>query len=499
MIDRFSRARTFGLVGLGVIVAAYLWLARRLSIRLDDAYIILRYARNLAEGAGMVFNPGERVEGHTCFLWVVVLAGARLLGAELSPWARVLSALAGAGVPVLVYAAARRLACAQATSLAAGAAVALSPAFAFWAGTGMETVPLTLLMALAVFSYVRKPEGLLTPFVLGLAALMRPDALALAAAVAVERCLAWRAGPAFWRWCAVFAAIVVPHHVWRVAYYGRLLPNTYYAKVGGGWDDYRRGWDYVLFSLGEAGFVWLALAALAVALAPSRRVLAIAAAVALSMVQFVVVGGDFFPLHRFLIPVLPLYAVLAAAGMQALFDRGGRGLGVAAAVVCSLALAPVWRDQLSLARFPGTSAWTLGLAVAAKPAGAPSGETAAANPVMTRMPELLDFLRRTTEPGDTVAAVAIGEIGYHVDVRVLDLVGLVDAHIAGRDAPRFGRGFPGHEKFDSAYVLAQEPRFIVMSGPPNAPGSPIPAERDLWFNPQFRQRYAWDGLLYRRQ
>ncbi|MHC4066890.1 MAG: hypothetical protein ACYSUI_20630, partial [Planctomycetota bacterium] len=47
----------------------------------DDAFISFRYARNLSEGLGLVFNPGfERVEGYSNFLWVVLLAGVNALG-----------------------------------------------------------------------------------------------------------------------------------------------------------------------------------------------------------------------------------------------------------------------------------------------------------------------------------------------------------------------------------------------------------------------------------
>ncbi|MFC1854193.1 hypothetical protein ACFL27_28755, partial [candidate division CSSED10-310 bacterium] len=40
----------------------------------DDLYISLRYARNLVEGQGLVFNPGERVQGYTNFLFVLLAA-----------------------------------------------------------------------------------------------------------------------------------------------------------------------------------------------------------------------------------------------------------------------------------------------------------------------------------------------------------------------------------------------------------------------------------------
>ena len=40
----------------------------------DDAFIAFRYVRNFVEGHGPVFNPGERVEGYSSFLWVLELA-----------------------------------------------------------------------------------------------------------------------------------------------------------------------------------------------------------------------------------------------------------------------------------------------------------------------------------------------------------------------------------------------------------------------------------------
>ena len=41
----------------------------------DDAMISMRYAQSLAEGHGLVWNPGEApVEGYTNFLWTLVMA-----------------------------------------------------------------------------------------------------------------------------------------------------------------------------------------------------------------------------------------------------------------------------------------------------------------------------------------------------------------------------------------------------------------------------------------
>src|SRR5205085_12438901 len=45
----------------------------------DDMMVSMRYGRNLAEGQGLVWNVGERVEGYTNFLWTLVMAGVHLL------------------------------------------------------------------------------------------------------------------------------------------------------------------------------------------------------------------------------------------------------------------------------------------------------------------------------------------------------------------------------------------------------------------------------------
>jgi len=40
----------------------------------DDAYIILRYAKNILAGNGIVWNIGDRVEGYSSFLWLILIS-----------------------------------------------------------------------------------------------------------------------------------------------------------------------------------------------------------------------------------------------------------------------------------------------------------------------------------------------------------------------------------------------------------------------------------------
>src|SRR5262245_10478837 len=63
----------------------------------DDAFISYRYAKNWVDGHGLVFNPGERVEGYTNFLWTVLIGVFVKLGADPLVVSRVLGFLASAG------------------------------------------------------------------------------------------------------------------------------------------------------------------------------------------------------------------------------------------------------------------------------------------------------------------------------------------------------------------------------------------------------------------
>lgn len=73
-------------------LAVALLLAHALSFRfaIDDAYISFRYARNLLDGHGLVFNPGERVEGYSNLSWVLLAAAGMAAGLDPLLWARLL-------------------------------------------------------------------------------------------------------------------------------------------------------------------------------------------------------------------------------------------------------------------------------------------------------------------------------------------------------------------------------------------------------------------------
>jgi hypothetical protein len=342
---------------LGAAFVAFLAHAWHYAFLTDDAYISFHYAQNLAEGAGLVFNPGERVEGYTNFSWVLVLAAFDLLGLRPHLVATPLSLLATAALWWVAVAFAARHAPRGHAGFAAafvGVGLALTPSVAVWSTSGLETRVFELLVLAGVVRLVFEDGRLsaghtpwpLASLLLGLACLTRPDSLLIAACVLTLAAL-WR--PAQWRgrlhW-AVTSALVIGllvggHFAFRIAYYGDWLPNTYYAKVEGArlWGI---GLGYLAAFVIEYG-AWLWLPWLAAGVIVQRRlgsgiVPALFAAACLPhLVYFVSVGGDHFEYRPFDL-YFPFAYILMAHGAALVLDHPRLRMPAAALLAASIPL-----------------------------------------------------------------------------------------------------------------------------------------------------------------
>ena len=66
------------LLGISTLII-FIWNVKQYYFHTDDCYISFRYALNFYKGYGLVWNPGERVEGYTNFLWVIIMAFGMVL------------------------------------------------------------------------------------------------------------------------------------------------------------------------------------------------------------------------------------------------------------------------------------------------------------------------------------------------------------------------------------------------------------------------------------
>jgi len=468
---------------LGVLLLAatsHSWWRRFL---IDDAYIAFRYAANLVAGHGLVFNPGERVEGYSNFLWTLMMAAGMQAGLEPGTFSQAAGMAASVTLLIVLWRWGRDLGLSPLWSLAAPAMLAVNRSYAAWATGGLETRFFSLLVAAGAWRLHREmaaPDRRMaipwSALLLGLACLTRPEGY-IAAAVALGA-LAWRAGrDGEWRpvWAAALALGVVcgAHVAWRLAYYGDWVPNSFHAKVAG--PRFVSGAVY----LGVFARTHLLLPALvaAGALAAGRRLRARPGPFALPFVALfaaytLAVGGDHFE-FRFVDVLLSFLALGAAALGARATETAPRAIAAAAGAL--LVAAAAWP---TVAGFDGVERHI-----------AIGGRTHYISIVSVETEQrYLDYwtrigvwLREHAGPGESIALTPAGVIPYLTGLRTLDMLGINDREIA-RGPALPGRNV-GHEKRVEADVARARGITYLIADPvisiDSAPHPPRAVEVDF--------------------
>lgn len=293
----------------------------------DDAFISFRYAQNLARGDGLVWNPGEYVEGYTNFLWVLLLAGGIKLDIMPEVLAQLLGFASGLGILLTSVTLARRWLPSQPWSWWLPAAfLATNRSFAAWSSGGLETQLFAFLILCGfawLFPACPSPTLRLgSATALGLATLTRPEG-ALFAGIAglgvlgdslgFRRCFSPRSAT---RWILTVGTLVGSHSLFRLLYYGELVPNTYHAKVHGFW--WEQGLRYWALLAGDYPvLLMLPAVVFSVVVHRSNDKLLFATALGMYAAYVAAVGGDRFE-FRFAVHAMPLFAVLWADGLARL-------------------------------------------------------------------------------------------------------------------------------------------------------------------------------------
>jgi hypothetical protein len=461
---------------------------RRVFWLQDDMLISMRYARNWAQGEGLVWNPGgERVEGYSNLGWVAIMAAVHRL-----PLPNTLTSLPilaiNVGLALLVLGLTARLMLwfEPAPGLALPAALlglGLCYDLARWAILGLETTLQTVVflwLILRVLNEIQAGQVRPLTFVLaGLLGVIRADGFLLAGCLVL---LAWFGLPGrrgrvlLWGMLALLLPLL--QIGFRLIYYGAPLPNTYYLKLTG-WgllDRWPLGLRFVYQALRAYGPL-VAAAGLGAWLGRERRTwLAVLGLGAPLLAYGLYTGGDDFGGARFLAPWLPgLFALAFLAPRRMLAP----GLAVWRVAGPGLLLAAV----VLLARFNFLQ-----------------GRSVEAPVVRAGL-----LLQQATLPETRIAIFPAGALAYFSEREAVDLLGKNDARL-GRSAAHPEIAKPGHNKFDFAYSLGElKPDLVVALF---APAYVAEAEQRqallagsyaygvyLYLDPVFQQQYA-ASLVY---
>ncbi len=222
------------------IVAVFVFMKNHYSVLdfpLDDAWIHRVYARSFAFGHGLAFNVGQQEAGSTSPLWAIVTAPAHwfwIMGTDFVVSAvKVITVMLGLVCVLTTQRIASRLIGSQVGGTIAASLYALDPKFLFSTLSGMETV---LLVAVLVGACLMLMEKRLLFFLLliGLAPVVRPEALVVLPCSLVGISLIWRTDTRVWLKTIAGFIPILPILMWiGFCLYatGHLLPNTFYLKA----------------------------------------------------------------------------------------------------------------------------------------------------------------------------------------------------------------------------------------------------------------------------
>jgi arabinofuranosyltransferase len=500
---------------------------------LDDAYIFFRYADNIFNGYGFVWNIGEApVEGYTSFLYLFTLIIAKFLAFDLELFAILFGTITSAFTLYFAYLIYDYLYPRDQIKTSANIVtiiiLALSPAFAYWSGAGMETSFYSMFLVMTIYYLLKLPDSvkknLLKGILFGLLCVLRFEAVLFFLATLYYLV---KKENSFYRikiggnailFVIGFTIIFGTYFIWRWVYFGYFFPNTFYAKTGGGFQQIVGGFLYIIKALRLFyGFGWIPIILVMLffrkSMFTSKAVFLFSIGL-VSLVTTILIGGDHFHLGRFILPVFPLLFIFFPPAINKMLTTQTKHLNlkpilratILLVIVTALLLVkPVYQDAINgfknllegkkdiLVVYDKSSErkiidWQHGFII------------------------MGSSLNHLANKDDYIACVPIGAIGYYSKMKVIDMVGIVDPVIAheklSTDHPI--KWTPGHTKGDGNYILSRKPKFIQLTDyltnspleKPHKRSLQFTSVREIWDSEEFHNEYEFypveviDGWYY---
>jgi hypothetical protein len=302
----------------------------------------------------------------------------------------------------------------------------------------------------------------------------RPEGNLFFALVLLHRVLFCRGRRFDWRLPALYLALYGPYYLWRYSYYGWPFPNTFYIKSSGGAGTFARGVTYLRYFARDYG-AWFVLPLLVLPAPGQRRLWTLALVITGGFAAYVLkVGGDFMGLYRFLIPVLPLLALVAQQAAFRLPGRRAIGVGVGAVFLLSYGV---------LTARVSTRANTI---ERDDPVGSGIDMPAYLRRYTRDRASIGKWFAAHVRDDDLMSVGGAGAQVYYARVKAIDAFGLNDEYVAHKVPAHSTR--PGHQKWaPDSYILSRKPTILCHHYKITAtPYVPTPAEAQQFRSQGFR-------------
>ncbi|MCK4352009.1 hypothetical protein KAW65_01230 [candidate division WOR-3 bacterium] len=420
----------------------------------DDSFISYRYAHNLVSGNGLVFNPGERVEGHSNFLWIVIIALFQSFGLN-SLW---VSKILGIFLSILnlliiyrfsVYISGRK----GFFYLLSLWLISLDIGFIRWSIAGLETQLFLCLLMLGVYYFAlecetdRFPMSSIFFLLMSLARVEGPFIflIALIYRIYIKRGR-WASKDTIWT--IIFLVLYFLYFSWRTLYYGSFLPNIYYAKTLGAWKQLIDGLVYIFAFIRDNGGILLFPIMLIPAVTRHNKAKYLYPFVGGYLIFIIYVGGDWMLDYRFFIPILPFIFILFQEGIRELSNTAffKRRKFLLPTIVLLLIFSNFFNDYNKLFRSYFRQPCSLIKVF--------KGWKESPTKIYDRA-KIGIWLKQFFPPNSLIAVEDCGMIPYYSELKTLDIVGILDPYVARLK----GRM---HRKYDTDYYFSRTPDCFIL-------------------------------------
>lgn len=422
----------------------------------DDALITYRYAQRLLDGFGLTWTEGIPVEGYSNLLWTLLIAAFGKFGFELLTVARVMGVIFGIlNVYLIIDYVRNRFENAIPILLITLFFYTMSGTVSIWSMAGLEQ-PLVAFLALwAVVKYFdfrdfdKKSSLWYSSLALGLLCITRPDGIILSVVIGtyhliVNRANLKRSTIQVLKLAVVPTVLYFGQLIFRVYYYGELVPNTALVKVTPSFFHTLTGLKYNLKFIFSISTLFIPFAVLSILLFKNKNkhINLLLSILTVWFFYLAFIGGDIFMAFRHHFYSIVFIILVLAEGLNELFKSNyyKEKKKLVLVLLAFSGLIFIYQQfNFILYKDIETFTWT------------------------SNQKTLALALKSTFEEEQPLIAVdAAGSLPYWTMFPSLDMLGLNDYYIARHKPNNMGGGYIGHELGDPEYTLDQKPDIIQL-------------------------------------
>ena len=457
-----------------LILIVYIFI-QNINYYYDDSYISLRYAKHFIEGNGLVWNIGERIQGYTNFLHILLISFFNFIFNNLIQTNIFINLIYYLILFLLLINNKYLKENLKNFNYLNNLIILSSAPIIVWTVGGLETILFTIFILLSFLEYNNSRELkiklLLISIYLNLAFLTRPDAFIFIVIFFIYIAINHRKNIIYF---LIPFLISIIYLNWCYNFYGSFLPNTYYAKSYQiGYFKQIYGLKYIFWFLSKPYFFLLIYLLFKLYLKDFKLEL-IDSIIIFYSLYIVYVGGDHMVSFRFFVPIIPFLSIKI---FQYIKSKNIK-FTLVYFVAITLGVSQLFFSSLIPNKFDKISEY---------------GKLAA------------EYINSNFPKQSTIAINTAGSIPYFADdYKYIDMLGLNDTTISKRKISKpiaELQHITGHSKGDGKYILTRKPDYIILgSGLGTKDSALFLSDYELLNSSIFRDNYIYivDTILIKR-